>query len=838
MNDPRPPRPRSGLRLGASAVPLLLSLLAAACGDDSSAPDRPDGGPVPDGGDPFVCLSAETQDCRGDVYWFCESDGGEFPRSRSRDCRLDEQICITDPRVGCAICQPGLPGCDEQGRPAVCNEDGTAWIPNDECDASVGEACRNGACENLCEVALEERSYLGCEFYTVDLDNAVVDSGNAAAQQYAVVVSNPGDVEVSVSVERNLARPGEPAEIETLVDALEIAPGDLETFELPAWEVDSSSTRTRCEPGETDACGGGEECLCQVNPAGEQSGCRCVVDTSSRKPCVANDPFGCPAEETCRRQPDLEFACVRSGANDGTHTALTSRAYRIRSSLPVVAYQFNPLDNVGVFSNDASLLLPTSAIGDEYTVVAWPQTLSANPGLDSPCEDSLDCNTSAGFFCDPREKLCRFGTSDGSDLSFFADLRSTLTIVGVQDATQVEVELGPNVGQVVAGGPFDCINQPGPGCGTICSDAFDCPTVPQGGMTCRPDATGEGTCQRRFVTPMSTLSFAFELNAFDVLNLETDVLNGDFTGTRVRTTDGKPVAVFTGSEASDAPRFDSYATRRCCADHLEEQLIPDRSVGDSYIIARMPPRTVALNRAFITDDSVAEVDEPEFVKVLAVSEGMTRIDTSLPAVGGVGSLSFNLTQGQSRILTVPPPSGMGTGYVPGRFDGFVLEADKPVAVLQALPSQQAVGIPNQFPGGDPAILVVPPKDQYRNEYVFLTPDLYAFDFVVITGPADAVVLLDGEPLDASNCTVSAADGRLRDPMMGDPPPTEVIRRCQLGFPNVAGGDTPDQTEVRDGEQRDGVHRIVATEPVGVIVYGFDAFVSYAYAGGYDVTILQ
>jgi hypothetical protein len=31
-------------------------------------------------------------------------------------------------------------------------------------------------------------------------------------------------------------------------------------------------------------------------------------------------------------------------------------AYRVTSELPVVAYQFNPLENVSVFSNDASLL--------------------------------------------------------------------------------------------------------------------------------------------------------------------------------------------------------------------------------------------------------------------------------------------------------------------------------------------------------------------------------------------------------------------------------------------------------------------------------------------------
>lgn len=45
-------------------------------------------------------------------------------------------------------------------------------------------------------------------------------------------------------------------------------------------------------------------------------------------------------------------------------------AYRIQSDIPITAYQFNPLDNVNpVFSNDASLLLPTHVLAEDYTAV-------------------------------------------------------------------------------------------------------------------------------------------------------------------------------------------------------------------------------------------------------------------------------------------------------------------------------------------------------------------------------------------------------------------------------------------------------------------------------------
>ena len=47
-------------------------------------------------------------------------------------------------------------------------------------------------------------------------------------------------------------------------------------------------------------------------------------------------------------------------------------AYRITSDLPVIAYQFNPLDGSSSALSDASLLLPVSAYDSFYIVPAWP----------------------------------------------------------------------------------------------------------------------------------------------------------------------------------------------------------------------------------------------------------------------------------------------------------------------------------------------------------------------------------------------------------------------------------------------------------------------------------
>ncbi|HEY5947750.1 MAG TPA: MopE-related protein [Kofleriaceae bacterium] len=47
-------------------------------------------------------------------------------------------------------------------------------------------------------------------------------------------------------------------------------------------------------------------------------------------------------------------------------------AYRITSDVPVIAYQFAPIDGSASYLSDASLLLPVSALDKYYIVSAWP----------------------------------------------------------------------------------------------------------------------------------------------------------------------------------------------------------------------------------------------------------------------------------------------------------------------------------------------------------------------------------------------------------------------------------------------------------------------------------
>jgi hypothetical protein len=662
-------------------------LLAALCGAVLSCSNRHhqiELPPLPldvQDADPYVfsCKHADDVSCENNVHKSCVNTG-EFLEVQSLDCGKRGKVC--DLHRGCIECAPGTRRCHpcklgdgkcEQNDAEKCNADGDGWDVVQTCDLIKGDICDQGDCRNMCDLAKQNRSYVGCEFYAADLDNAAIDDeNNASAQQFAVAVANPQQVPVDVKVEINDADFGKPVSARE-IDHVTVPPGALEVFNLPRREVDGSSAK---------------------------------------------------------------------GLNDGTNTAVTSNAFRVSSTHPITAYQFNPLENVRVFSNDASLLVPTSAIGTKYTVVSWPQTIS---------------NSS-----DPRQ--------DFNPTAQDEDLRAFLTVVGTQDRTHVHFVLGEKVKRVVGAGPIPA-SRPG--------DAID-----------------------------------IEIGAFDVVNLETEDLNADFTGTLIDAK--KPVTVFIGSEASDVPYFGDYTTRQCCADHLEEQLIPDSTLGNRFIIARTNSRTRALAAAAFPDDplGIAIVNEPEWVRVLAVGSGTTTIATTLPPPDD----SFRLRQGEDTTLRAD--------------QDFMLDADKPVSVLQAMGSQNVTGIPHGLPGGDPSLILVPPVEQYRSDYIFLTPDKYAFDFVSIMADAETTILFDGGPL-PNACTASPADGIERK--QGDPPPDQVIYHCQLSFPKVTSGTN---SQVLAGEQHDGVHTIVADRPVGIIVDGFDRYVSYAYVGGLNLTVIN
>ncbi len=428
--------------------------------------------------------------------------------------------------------------------------------------------------------------------------------------------------------------------------------------------------------------------------------------------------------------------------NTGTGTALTRTAYRVRSTFPVVTYQFNPLSNVGVFSNDASLLKPTEAVEpdsdemlDAYVVLGWPQTIAVTD--------------------DPRTN---FNAQNP------INLRAFLTLVGTRSGTTVRVRPTTRI--------------------------LGAPGIPE----TRPGEELEVT-----------------LSAFDVLNLETDGFNADFTGSVVSA--NGPVIAFSGSEASDAPYFQTLSDRACCADHLEEQLDHLRTAGRTFIAAVTPSRTVALAAA---GAPVGVADEPDTFRVIATTDAGAHLATSL------AELAPRDLEHRGDFVDIASSSS------------FALKSDQPVMLMSVSASQQAAGVPSALPGGDPSMLVIPPIEQFRSTYVFLTPDKYAFDFVRIAAPEHAVIVFDGQPLEALSRCVTAPAGSLELPLTASE--NYVVTTCELGAP-IIDPTRPAPDDLSPGFQNDGVHIIESDRKIGVLVDGFDRFVSYAYAAGTELSFI-
>jgi hypothetical protein len=77
-----------------------------------------------------------------------------------------------------------------------------------------------------------------------------------------------------------------------------------------------------------------------------------------------------------------------------------------------------------------------------------------------------------------------------------------------------------------------------------------------------------------------------------------------------------------------------------------------------------------------------------------------------------------------------------------------------------------------------------------------------------------------------------ADG-LTTEARGTAVPPFFVYQCQLSYPTIDPQKTAPEN-VTAGMQNDGVHRLVASAPIGVIVSGFDNYVSYAYAAGTEL----
>jgi hypothetical protein len=100
--------------------------------------------------------------CDFNIYVDC--DGNQ------RDCEAEGLVCA--PTLGCATCAPGSKYCIGN-EVHECGPDGQPTGPVVEtCDVNAGLTCSDGACKTACQIAEDQPSNVGCEFWAVDLDQA------------------------------------------------------------------------------------------------------------------------------------------------------------------------------------------------------------------------------------------------------------------------------------------------------------------------------------------------------------------------------------------------------------------------------------------------------------------------------------------------------------------------------------------------------------------------------------------------------------------------------------------------------------------------------------------
>jgi hypothetical protein len=243
---------------------------------------------------------------------------------------------------------------------------------------------------------------------------------------------------------------------------------------------------------------------------------------------------------------------------------------------------------------------------------------------------------------------------------------------------------------------------------------------------------------------------------------------------------------------------------------------PEHSLGFSFVVGHTPRRTQALRQTGAVVTPLAT--EPEWFRILAIEDN-TVIETTVP---GHREIELDALE-----------------YVTFECDThFTARSSSPIALGQFVGGQNTTGISYDYPGGDPAFILIPPVEQWRTSYVFLTPNKYMFDFLIIAVERQhaSLVDLDGQDISTmSNCWRERADGLPPDDTSL---PDHYVITCALSSPVW----DPEFEEVLPGEQNDVPHEINVRgnrgQGIGIVVYGFDNYVSYGYAGGTDLRMIQ
>ena len=242
----------------------------------------------------------------------------------------------------------------------------------------------------------------------------------------------------------------------------------------------------------------------------------------------------------------------------------------------------------------------------------------------------------------------------------------------------------------------------------------------------------------------------------------------DLTGSKV--VSNKPIAFFSGHECAEVP----VGVASC--DHLVEQLPPSLTWGRQFYVASSQGKSAGEQYKLITSSPTTTV------VCYCYSSGESVSQICSTTLNGTGS-SYEFHIAQNMFCSV--------------------RASSPVLLVQF-----AIGAsrePSEY--GDPFMMVIPPVEQYRNSYTFITQSGFQNAVTIIVASQflnTADVVLNGSSISSAAWTQIYCS-------------TETI--CAYG------------TRISLSVGSNFIYHRNPTTRLGTFVYGFSRHVSYGYPAG-------
>jgi hypothetical protein len=720
--------------------------------------------------DDSVCIQGACEPCKGGTSkcfqerrLACDEHGQTYTLT---ECDAD-QYCING---FCVVCHPGTTTCagDLVNEVWRCADDGSAMLFDETCP--VGTLCEAGFCRDPCSEDIKSGASVGCEYFAVDLENA--DTGGYAVKaedaQFAVVVSNPDPaLPVEVTVYETVGGPlvGSP---------VTIPPKNLHVFHLPPRNIKGSM-----------------------------------------------------------RGP---------------------LAWHVTGTRPFVAHQFNPLDNINpVYSNDASLLFPARVAGTSYLAVTGKHnafvtvigikadtqvTITPSADIEASVDSSIPsigANTSWTTTIGPGEVVNLRSQLAQNDLTGteIASSKPVVVFAGNQGtfakdrccADHLEQQQTPlsTWGKTVVVGRSKARGIAPDHWRILASE--DQTTITLEPSSVAPAQTldrGEFiqiTSNEDFVVTADQPIQVAQLLAgshevtVDGAGCQTDL---DCTSTQqcVIWLEGKPGQCHSSCQVQqdDCPDAAEQCHERSWV--FSSVLSPGDGFCYRQICSTGEPDSGCAAEGICKDDLCYTPCSQTCAEPGATCNPLTGCEPLQCGTGlvtcPVGSLCDGLGQPvECRRLCTPSNQCPDTGFKCldqrwaqlSPFNGGV--CIRPNCKQHAdCPAGHGCKMTNDLIGvcepiGDPALILWPPVTQWRQRYVFLTPQAYRLNYVTVVVNDQTQLTIDGETIDAS-----------------------VFK--PIGASNY---------QAARFALEPGVHTLVGSAPVGVAVYGFDDDVSYGYPGG-------